>query len=70
MLNKTSLTPPLIQQALDRDRQCIFSGFVPSCDAASGSNMDISPILGLREDGYYGPMAKEHNLSRSRSRSK
>jgi len=29
---KASLTPPLIQQALDRDRQCIFSDFMPSCD--------------------------------------
>jgi hypothetical protein len=27
------LTPPLVQQALDRDRQCIFSGDVPSCDS-------------------------------------
>lgn len=29
---KASLTPRIIQQALDRDRQCIFSGVVPSCD--------------------------------------
>ena len=30
---QATLTPPIIQQALDRDRQCIFSGDVPSCDS-------------------------------------
>jgi len=30
---KAYLTPLIIQKALARDRQCIFSGVVPSCDA-------------------------------------
>ncbi|KAF8512699.1 hypothetical protein JB92DRAFT_265786 [Gautieria morchelliformis] len=44
---KASLTPSIIQQALDRDRQCIFSGVVPSCDSdALVATWVFPPFLG------------------------
>ena len=50
MLIKTSLAPPLIHQALDRDRQCIFSGFVPSCDFDGlVATWVFPPILGYEK---------------------
>ncbi|KAF8530517.1 hypothetical protein BU17DRAFT_79301 [Hysterangium stoloniferum] len=49
---KASLTAPIIQQALDRDRQCIFSGVVPSCgsDALVATWLSDDPWL---ENKYY-----------------
>ena len=41
------MTPSFIQQALDRDRQCIFSGAVPSCDSdALVATWVFPPFLG------------------------
>jgi hypothetical protein len=44
------LTPPLIQQVLDRDRQCIFSGFVPSRDFDGlATTWIFPPFLGYKK---------------------
>ena len=41
------MTPSFIQQALDRDRQCFFSGAVPSCDSdALVATWVFPPFLG------------------------
>jgi len=40
---QASLTPAIIHQALDRDRQCIFSGVVPSCDSDALVATWVSP---------------------------
>jgi len=57
---KTSLTPAITQQALDRDRQCIFSGVMPSSDSALVATWIFPPFLGYElsddqwlENKYY-----------------
>ncbi|KAF8522970.1 hypothetical protein BU17DRAFT_86573 [Hysterangium stoloniferum] len=58
---KASLTSPIIQQALDRDRQCIFSGVVPSCGSdALVATWVFPPFMGYKlsddpwlENKYY-----------------
>jgi len=58
---KTSLTPSIIQQALSRDRQCIFSGSAPSGDSdVLVVTWIFPPFLGYKlsddhelEDKYY-----------------
>jgi hypothetical protein len=48
------LTPPLVQQALDRDRQCIFSGDVPSCDSdALVAAWVFPPFMGYEASVQY-----------------
>jgi hypothetical protein len=48
------LTPPIIQQALDRDRQCIFSGDVPSCDSdALVAAWVFPPFMGYEASVQY-----------------
>ena len=46
------MTPPLIQQALDRDRQCIFSGVVPSCDTSLVASWVFPPFLGYEASAH------------------
>ncbi|KIL59400.1 hypothetical protein M378DRAFT_1009943 [Amanita muscaria Koide BX008] len=44
---KASLTPSIIRQALNRDRRCLFSGAVPSCDSdALVATWIFPPFLG------------------------
>jgi len=44
---KASLTPSIIQQAFDRDRQCIFSEILSSCDSdALVATWVFPPFLG------------------------
>jgi len=48
------LTPRIIQQALDRDRQCIFSGVVPSCDFdALVATWVFPPFMGYKASVQY-----------------
>jgi len=51
---KASLTPPIIQQALDRDRQCMFSGVMPSCDFDTlVATWVFPPFLGYKASVQY-----------------
>jgi hypothetical protein len=43
---QASLTPSIIQQARDRDGQCIFSGVVPSCDSPLVVTWVFPPFMG------------------------
>ncbi|KAF8525469.1 hypothetical protein BU17DRAFT_62622 [Hysterangium stoloniferum] len=61
---KASLTAPIIQQALDRDRQCIFSGVVPSCGSdALVATWVFPPCLGHKAKSKYYKDADACDLS-------
>src|ERR1700728_2120037 len=48
------MTPSIIKQALDRDRQCIFSGIVPSCDSDSlVATWVFPPFLGHKASAQH-----------------
>jgi len=50
---KASLTPPLIQQALNRDRQCIFSGVMPSGESDGlVATWVFPPFMELSDDQW------------------
>ena len=53
--HQASLTTHFIQQALGRDRQCIFSGVLPSCDTTLVATWVFPPFLGYE--------ASVHNIS-------
>ncbi|KAF8524097.1 hypothetical protein BU17DRAFT_63456 [Hysterangium stoloniferum] len=61
---KVSLTAPIIQQALDRDRQCIFSGVVPSCGSdALVATWVFPPFLGYKAKNKYNQNPNACDLS-------
>lgn len=55
---QASLTTPIIQQALDRDGQCIFSGVVPSCDSdALVATWIFPPFMGYKASAQHFELA-------------
>ena len=50
---QASLTTSFIQQALDRDRQCVFSGVMPSCSNALVATWIFPPFMGYKASAQH-----------------